>query len=264
MVAEVDVESEDDYWCVVNTAVGNPYSYQLCDQYPMENIIDRDYDYVMSMDEDGWLVGGGYKSFDYSGKMPWVIVLCIVAHIVHIHVNSLQSTQYCNISLILSHHNDPVTSYRYIDSSHTELIRIGSLDPEYGGTTIEQVYDAMDSLSFPPFAVFPEYVKGGGGHQSSEDGEDKSVPSADITLIVSVVDTYEDGESYSSYEDFLDSVFVSMDAAGGGPCMDDHDTDPHVSMARGVKFKSSYHQQKWVVTVHCPNDLIILSHLYFS
>ena len=74
----------------VNTANGNPNSYQLCDQFPMENIIDRNYDYVMSMDEDGWLVGGGYKSFDYSGKMP------------------------------------------YIDSSHTELLRIGSLDPEYG------------------------------------------------------------------------------------------------------------------------------------
>lgn len=54
----------------VNTANGNPYSYQLCDQFPMENIIDRDYKYVMSMDEDGWLVGGGYKTFDYSGKMP--------------------------------------------------------------------------------------------------------------------------------------------------------------------------------------------------
>jgi hypothetical protein len=54
----------------VNTAAGNPYSYQLCDQFPMENIIDRDYEYVMGMDEDGWLVGGGYKSFDYSGKMP--------------------------------------------------------------------------------------------------------------------------------------------------------------------------------------------------
>jgi hypothetical protein len=54
----------------VNTANGNPYSYQLCDQFPMENIIDRDYDYIMSMDEDGWLVGGGYKTFDYSGKMP--------------------------------------------------------------------------------------------------------------------------------------------------------------------------------------------------
>ena len=74
----------------VNIANGNPYSYQLCDQFPMENIIDRNYDFVMSMDEDGWLVGGGYKSFDYSGKMP------------------------------------------YIDSSHTELLRIGSLDPEYG------------------------------------------------------------------------------------------------------------------------------------
>mmetsp|Transcript_29331 Transcript_29331/g.61831 ORF Transcript_29331/g.61831 Transcript_29331/m.61831 type:complete len:512 (+) Transcript_29331:145-1680(+) len=186
----------------VNTALGNPYSYQLCDQYPMENIIDRDYDYVMSMDEDGWLVGGGYKSFDYSGKMP------------------------------------------YIDSSHTELLRIGSVDPEYGGTTIEQVYDAMDSLSFPPFSIFPEYVKGGGGHGSSDDGE-KSVPSSDVTLIVSVVDNYEDGESYSTYEDFLDNVFDAMDAVGGGPCMDDHDTDPHVSMARGVKFKSSYHQQKY-------------------
>lgn len=56
----------------VNTASGNPYSYQLCDQFPMENIIDRDYEYVMSMDEDGWLVGGGYKTFDYSGKMPYV------------------------------------------------------------------------------------------------------------------------------------------------------------------------------------------------
>ncbi len=74
----------------VNTANGNPYSYQLCDQFPMENIIDRDYNYVMSMDEDGWLVGGGYKTFDYSGKMP------------------------------------------YIDSSHTELLRIGSMDPDKG------------------------------------------------------------------------------------------------------------------------------------
>ncbi len=74
----------------VNTANGNPYSYQLCDQFPMENIIDRNYNYVMSMDEDGWLVGGGYKTFDYSGKMP------------------------------------------YIDSSHTELLRVGSMDPNRG------------------------------------------------------------------------------------------------------------------------------------
>lgn len=65
----------------VNTASGNPYSYQLCDQFPMENIIDRDYEYVMSMDEDGWLVGGGYKTFDYSGKMPYVQSLTIYIYL---------------------------------------------------------------------------------------------------------------------------------------------------------------------------------------
>ena len=38
----------------------------------MEHIIDRDYEYVMSMDEDGWLVGGGYKTFDYSLDSVWM------------------------------------------------------------------------------------------------------------------------------------------------------------------------------------------------
>jgi len=186
----------------VNTGHGNPRSYNLCDQFPMENIIDRNYDYVMSMDEDGWLVGGGYKPFDYSGKMP------------------------------------------YIDSSHTELLRIGSIDPEYGGTTIESVYEAMSSLSFPPFSVFPEYVKGGGGHHSGDDSDSGTVPSGDITMIVSIVEEYSNND-YSNYELFLDDLFTAMDSVGGGPCMDDHDTDPHVSMARGVKFKSSYHEQQY-------------------
>jgi len=188
----------------VNTASGNPYSYQLCDQFPMENIIDRGYDYVMSMDEDGWLVGGGYKTFDYSGKMP------------------------------------------YIDSSHTELLRIGNMNPDAGGTSVKQVYDAMESISFPPFSIFPEYLKGGGGHHSNDNNNDGSVPSGDVTLIVSVVETYEDGDSYSAYEYFLDDLFSAMDQAGGGPCMDDHDTDPHVSMARGVKFWSAYHQKQYM------------------
>jgi len=186
----------------VNTPNGNPYSYQLCDQYAMENIIDRDYDYVMSMDEDGWLVGGGYKSFDYSGKMP------------------------------------------YIDSSHTELLRIGSLDTDYGGTTIEQVYTAMYSVSFPPIPIFPEKVKGGGKGNSGDDDEEE-VPSGDVTLAVSVVEEYGDDDNYSIYEQFLDDIFDAMDAANGGPCMDDHDTDPHVSMSRGVKFKSSYHENQY-------------------
>ncbi|KAG7359142.1 hypothetical protein IV203_015731 [Nitzschia inconspicua] len=188
----------------VNTASGNPYSYQLCDQFPMENIIDRDYDYIMSMDEDGWLVGGGYKTFDYSGKMP------------------------------------------YIDSSHTELLRVGNMNPDAGGTSIDQVYKAMSSVTFPPFSIYPEYLKGGGGHHSGDNGDDEKVPSGDITLIVSVVESYEDGDSYSAYEYFLDDLFDAMDAVGGGPCMDDHDTDPHVSMARGVKFWSAYHQKQYM------------------
>jgi len=32
--------------------------------------------------------------------------------------------------------------------------------------------------------------------------------------------------------------------------LDDHDTDPHMSMARGVKFKSSYHEQQYLFTVN--------------
>lgn len=133
----------------------------------------------------------------------------------------------------------------YIDSSHTELVRVGNMNPDAGGTSIDQVYAAMESVSFPPFSIFPEYLKGGGGHHSG-DNDDDDVPSADITLIVSIVETYDDGDSYSDYEYFLDDLFNAMESAGGGPCMDDHDTDPHVSMARGVKFWSGYHQSQFM------------------
>lgn len=186
----------------VNTANGNPYSYQLCDQFPVENIIDRDYNYVMSMDEDGWLVGGGYKPFDYSGKMP------------------------------------------YIDSSHTELLRVGSMDQTKGGTSTSQVYSAMESVTFPPFSLFPEYVKGGGGHHSGDE-DDEGTPSGDVTFIVSIVEEYSDDDGDSTYNNFMDDLFDAFDSVGGGDCMDDHDTDPHVSMSRGVKFASSYAMQQY-------------------
>lgn len=120
------------------------------------------------------------------------------------------------------------------------------MNPETGGTSITQVYEAMSSIAFAPFSVYPEYLKGGGGHHSGDDGGGSDVPSGDITLIVSIVETYEDDNSYSSYETFLDDLFDAMDAVGGGPCMDDHDTDPHVSMSRGVKFWSSYHLQQYM------------------
>ncbi len=107
----------------------------------------------------------------------------------------------------------------------------------------------MSSISFSPFSIFPEYVKGG-GKGGSNDGDDAEVPSGDVTLIVSVVEEFENNENYSLYEYFLDSLFNAMDAVNGGPCMDDHDTDPHVSMSRGVKFKSSYHEQQYFYNVN--------------
>lgn len=125
------------------------------------------------------------------------------------------------------------------------MLRIGNLDPSHGGTSIQQVYEAMTAITFPPFSIYPEYLKGGGGHHSG-DGDDEEVPSGDVTLIVSVVETYEEDDSYSAYEYFLDDLFNALDAYGGGPCMDDHDTDPHVSMSRGVKFWSAYHQQQYM------------------
>ena len=100
----------------------------------------------------------------------------------------------------------------------------------------------MSAVAFPPFGIFPEYVKGG-GKGGSGDGDE--VPSGDVTLVVSVVEEFEENNNYSDYELFLDNLFNAMDAVNGGPCMDDHDTDPHVSMSRGVKFKSSYHEQQY-------------------
>jgi hypothetical protein len=137
----------------------------------------------------------------------------------------------------------PRAQRRYIDSSHTELLRIGNLDPTQGGTTIEQVYEAMAAITFAPFSIFPEYVKGPKAGGSDDDG---LVPSGDITLIVSVAETFSQNDNYSDYELFLNSIFNAMSAVGGGPCMDDHDTDPHVSMSRGVKFKSSYHSYQYL------------------
>ena len=104
----------------------------------------------------------------------------------------------------------------------------------------------MSSVSFAPFSVFPEKVKGGGGHHSDDGSGEQEIPSGDITLVVSIVNTYEDNDSYSSYENFLDQLFSAMYTVSAGSCMDDKDTDPHVSMARGVRFKSSYHQQQYL------------------
>lgn len=139
----------------------------------------------------------------------------------------------------------PMPLFRYIDSSHTELLRIGNLDPDSGGTSIDTVYGVMEEIQFAPFSIFPEYLKGGGGHHSGDNGNDNGVPSGDVTLIVSVVETYDDDDSYSTYESFLDNLFSALSNVAGA-CMDDHDTDPHVSMSRGVKFWSAYTSQQYM------------------
>lgn len=107
----------------------------------------------------------------------------------------------------------------------------------------------MSSVVFDPISVYPEYLKGGGGHHSGDDDGDGGVESSDVTLVVSIVDYYGDddgGTTYGGYESFLEELFTAMYNVGGGPCMDDDDTDPHVSMARGVKFWSSYHQTQYM------------------
>ena len=64
----------------------------------------------------------------------------------------------------------------------------------------------MSSVTFPPSSIFPEYSKVGGkrGYGDNNDNEDSvKVTSGDSTLIASVVEAYEDNDSYSDYEQFL-------------------------------------------------------------
>jgi hypothetical protein len=103
----------------------------------------------------------------------------------------------------------------------------------------------MSSVVFEPFPVYPEYLKSGGGKKNNNNGNSGSAPSGDITLIVSVVEVYSANATYSTYETFITNLFSALQNVSKGDCVDDHDTDPHVSMARGVKFKSSYHMQQY-------------------
>lgn len=103
------------------------------------------------------------------------------------------------------------------------------------GTSIEEVYSRMSAISFSPISVYPTQVEGGGGGHSGDN--DEGTPSSDVTLKMNVVETYNENGNYGDYETFLANFFNSF--SGAGSCMDDDDTDPHVSMSRGVKFKSS-------------------------
>ncbi len=115
----------------------------------------------------------------------------------------------------------------------------------------------MESVYFSPIYIFPEKVKGGGGGGSGDGGE---TPSGDVTLGVSVVETYTDNGNYGDYETFLDNLFNAMSSVSAGSCMDDKDTDPHVSMSRGVKFKSSEHQAGYFYAANL--EVAVWQHMY--
>jgi len=189
----------------VHNKTGNGNSHQLNDQFPMENLIDRSYDYVMSTDEYGWLAGGGYKQFDTSGKIS------------------------------------------NADSAHAELLRIGSLNAR-GDSMSQVVHYAFSQLSFEPFLFYPITVKTTAERQVKAYDDDSSpIPSYELSLLVSIVDVYKDS-SYSTYETFKSNLQRYVERNAG--CVKESDTDLYVTLARGVKFKSSYHMEQYLDRVN--------------
>ncbi len=47
---------------------------------------------------------------------------------------------------------------------------------------MQQVYTAMAEITFPPLPIYPEYLKGGGGHHSGDGDGQEGSPSGDVTL----------------------------------------------------------------------------------
>ena len=121
----------------------------------------------------------------------------------------------------------------YVDSSHTELFRIASVNEQKsGGLTMETIYDEMAQISAPVLRSYPKYLKakGGGG---------------DAELKMGIVDEYFDctsdwadencDENYSAYDQWSDAI---MNAFAGYPCTDDGMTNAHISMIRGAEYWS--------------------------
>lgn len=41
------------------SSVGNPNTYTHQEAFDLNEVLDRDYEFIMSSNDDGWLVGGG-------------------------------------------------------------------------------------------------------------------------------------------------------------------------------------------------------------
>ena len=219
----------------VKTAGGNENSKQLCDQFPMEDIIDRNYEYAMSHDEDGWL-----------GERLLPCRPSLGLYFACTHTNQ-QCPLLCFLALRFSSPvgggygiDDPSFKNPYIDSSHTELFRISSTNTKYNGVSSSTVISMMKKISFPPFKVYPEYVA---AKSNNNNGGSGSTPYGDTELVVSVIAEYSSGSTYSEYALFSATMLSTF---GDYACTDNKMTSPHVSMSRGTKFWSSTHKDAWV------------------
>ena len=81
-------------------------------------MLDRDYEFIFSTNDDGWLVGGGEPG--------------------------------------------PPLSYKLAakDSSHVEIMRIGTYNPEWGGVSQKDIVEAIESgkILIPQIEVVPTSV----------------------------------------------------------------------------------------------------------
>lgn len=101
-----------------NSRHGNPKSVTHQTSFDLNEVQDRDYQFIFSTNDDGWLAGGGEPG--------------------------------------------PPKSYKLAakDSSHVEIMRIGTYNPEWGGLRQQDIVNAIESgkILIPQIEVVPTAV----------------------------------------------------------------------------------------------------------
>ena len=101
-----------------NSRQGHPKSVTHQTSFDLNEVQDREYKYIFSTNDDGWLVGGGEPG--------------------------------------------PPKSYKLAakDSSHVEIMRVGTFNPEWGGLTQQDIVNAIESgkILIPQIEVVPTAV----------------------------------------------------------------------------------------------------------
>ncbi|KAL3904581.1 MAG: hypothetical protein SGILL_010010, partial [Bacillariaceae sp.] len=101
-----------------NSKEGHPKSVTHQTAFDLNKVLDRDYEFIFSTNDDGWLVGGGEPG--------------------------------------------PPTTYKLAaqDSSHVEVMRIGTYRKEWGGVPLEEILTVMQSgdILIPQIEAMPTAV----------------------------------------------------------------------------------------------------------